>query len=93
MITFDSSEIANWADKPGAQHQLPELIRRLMLATVPMPSLSIGLDLRRSGVLKCQRVLVVGQCRANAQNGLELGAGVPGGERPFCLCCDSVLLV
>ena len=39
MITFDSSEIANWAHKPGAQHQLPELIRRLMLATVPMPSL------------------------------------------------------
>ena len=39
MIPFDSSEIVNWADKPGAQHQLPELIRRLILATVPMPSL------------------------------------------------------
>ena len=39
MITFDSSEIANWADKPDAQHQLPELIRRLILATVPKPSL------------------------------------------------------
>ena len=39
MITFDSSEIANWADKPDAQHQLPELIRRLILATVPTPSL------------------------------------------------------
>ena len=39
MITFDSSEIANWADKPDAQHLLPELIRLLILATVPMPSL------------------------------------------------------
>ena len=39
MIPFDSSEIANWADKPDAQHQLPELIRRLILATVPTPSL------------------------------------------------------
>ena len=39
MIPFDSSEISNWADKPDSQHQLPELIRRLILATVPMPSL------------------------------------------------------
>ena len=39
MIPFDSSGIANWADKPDAQHQLPELIRRLILATVPTPSL------------------------------------------------------
>ena len=39
MITFDSSEIANWADKPDADHLLPDLIRRLILATVSMPSL------------------------------------------------------
>ena len=39
MIAFDSSEIANWADTAEASHQLPELIRRLVLATVPMPSL------------------------------------------------------
>ena len=39
MIPFDSSEISNWADKPDAQHQLPELIRRLILATLPMSSL------------------------------------------------------
>ena len=39
MISFDSSEISNWADKPDAQHQLPELIRRLIVATVSMPSL------------------------------------------------------
>ena len=39
MIKFDSSEIVHWADKPNAPHQLPTLIRRLVLATVPMPSL------------------------------------------------------
>lgn len=38
MISFDPSEIANWADKRDAQHQLPELVRRLILATVPRPS-------------------------------------------------------
>ena len=37
MIHFDASEIVNWADKPDAQHQLPELVRRLVLATVPQP--------------------------------------------------------
>ena len=37
MIPFDPSEIVNWADKPDAPHKLPELIRRLILATVPMP--------------------------------------------------------
>lgn len=39
MITFDASEIANWADKPDARHRLPELVQRLALATCPMPSL------------------------------------------------------
>ena len=39
MITFDPSEIVNWADTPEARQKLPELIRRLILATVPMPSL------------------------------------------------------
>ena len=39
MISFDSSEIDHWSDKPDAHHQLPELIRRLVMATVPMPSL------------------------------------------------------
>ena len=38
MITFDSSEIVNWADKPDSGHQLPELVRRLILATIPQPS-------------------------------------------------------
>ena len=35
MVHFDPSEISNWADLPDASHQLPELIRRLILATVP----------------------------------------------------------
>ena len=38
MLHFDPSEIANWADLPDANHQLPELIRRLILATVPQLS-------------------------------------------------------
>ncbi len=39
MITFDASEIMHWADKPDASHKFPELVRRLIMATVPMPSL------------------------------------------------------
>ena len=39
MISFDASEIVHWADKPDAHHQLPKLVRRLVLATCPMPSL------------------------------------------------------
>ena len=35
MVHFDPSEISNWADLPDANHQLPELIQRLILATVP----------------------------------------------------------
>ena len=39
MILFDTSDIEQWADKPDAPHKLPELVRRLVLASVPMPSL------------------------------------------------------
>lgn len=39
MIPFDPSEIANWAETPDAKYQLPVLLRRLIMATVPMPSL------------------------------------------------------
>ena len=35
MIAFDAAEIDHWADQPDATHQLPELIRRLVLATCP----------------------------------------------------------
>ena len=37
MIPFDSSEIVNWADKTEATDVLPELVRRLILGTVPLP--------------------------------------------------------
>ena len=37
MISFDSSEIVNWTDRPDVHHVLPELVRRLILATVPLP--------------------------------------------------------
>ena len=39
MIAFDPSEISQWAQKPDAPSQFPELIRRLILATVPKVSL------------------------------------------------------
>ena len=35
MIPFEPSEISSWANRPDANHKLPELIRRLILATVP----------------------------------------------------------
>ena len=38
MIALDPSDIVRWADNPDAQHKLPELVRRLVLATVPMPT-------------------------------------------------------
>ena len=38
MLRFDPSAISNWADQPEATHLLPELIRRLILATVPAVS-------------------------------------------------------
>ena len=37
MISFDPSEIVNWTDRPDAHHVLPELVRRLILATIPLP--------------------------------------------------------
>ena len=39
MIPFDPSEIDRWADTPDANNQLPMLIRRLVMATIPTPEL------------------------------------------------------
>ena len=39
MISFDASEIANWAARSEASHTLPDLVRRLIIATVPKVSL------------------------------------------------------
>ena len=38
MITFDASELDNWAKMPDCSSMLPELVRRLILATVPRAS-------------------------------------------------------
>ena len=35
MITFDAREIYQWADSPDADHQLPGLIRHLIVETIP----------------------------------------------------------
>ncbi len=69
MIPFDASDIANWADKLDAEHRLPELIRRLILATVPMPSLlemPSGSSVHLSG---WDGLLVVGQGNAWVPSG------------------------
>lgn len=34
MITFDANDLAHWAGGPDCQYRLPELIRRLVSATV-----------------------------------------------------------
>ena len=39
MITIDPADISNWAATPQAHHYLPRLIRQLILASVPAPSL------------------------------------------------------
>ena len=51
MLHLDPSEISNWADLPDANHQLPELIRRLILATTVPTHLDIpgGSAVWRSG--------------------------------------------
>lgn len=38
MISIEPSEIANWAGRPEASHQLPTLVRQLILAAVPPAS-------------------------------------------------------
>ena len=35
--SFDASEIGNWSDTADAEHKLPELVRRLVLSTLPEP--------------------------------------------------------
>ena len=41
--SFDASEINNWSDTADAEHKLPELIRRLVLATLPEPPSRINM--------------------------------------------------
>ena len=41
--SFDASEIGNWSDTADAEHRLPELVRRLVLSTLPEPPLRIDM--------------------------------------------------
>ena len=41
--SFDASVINNWSDTADADHKLPELVRRLVLATLPEPPLRIDM--------------------------------------------------
>ena len=77
---LDPSEIAHWADMPNAFHKLPELIWRLVLATVPMPPSRIdvrsGSSVRLSG---WDGLLVV-------QNG---NPWVPSGASAWEFSCEA----
>lgn len=52
-LSFDASEIDNWSDTAEAAHKLPELVRRLVLATLAEPPTRIdmpsGSSVRMSG--------------------------------------------
>ena len=79
MIPFEPSEISSWANRPDANHQLPELIRRLILATVP--------DLSRLDMPSGSAVWLSGwdgQLKAETGN-----AWVPKGSSVWELSCRS----
>ena len=77
MVHFDPSEISNWADLPDANHQLPELIRRLILATVP--------ELSRLGMPSGSAVWLSGwDGLLTAENG---NAWVPNGNSAWEFGC------
>ena len=79
MIPFDSSEIDRWADLPDAHHRFPELIRRLVLATVSGPSridFPSGSSVRLSGWDGLVEVE-------------EGNAWVPGGASAWELSCEN----
>ena len=79
MISFDSSEIINWADKPDANHVFPELVRRLVLSTISRTS-SIAIPSGSS-------------VRLPGWDGLlEVPEGnpwVPGGKSAWEFTCDK----
>ena len=43
MYDFDPSQIDNWADRQAARGQLPTLIRKLLIATLPDPEPKIDM--------------------------------------------------
>ena len=79
MISFDSSEVSNWSNSPNAFHILPELARRLILATGPMPSvldMSSGSSVRLPG---WDGLLVIDQGNA----------WIPSGSSAWELSCEK----
>ena len=79
MIQFDSSDFFHWADVPNAHHQLPQLLRQLVMTTLPMPSL-IDIPSGSSVVLPGWDGLLVVE---------EGNAWVPGGASAWELSCDK----
>ena len=80
--SFDASEISNWSDTADAEHRLPELIRRLVLATLPEPPLRIDMPSGSS-------------VRLPGWDGLlEVGRGnawVPSGDSGWEVSCDKAV--
>ena len=81
MIEFDSSDIIHWANGPSAHYQLPQLLRRLVMDTLPMPSL-IDIPSGSSVVLSgWDGVLVVEEGNAWVPGG-DLGVGTQLRNKP-----------
>ena len=78
--SFDASEISTWSDTADAAHRLPELIRRLVLATLPEPPLRIDMPSGSS-------------VRLPGWDGLlEVGRGnawAPSGDSGWEFSCDK----
>ena len=79
MILFDSSDIANWADQPDAHHVLPEVVRRLILATIPLPE---SLDMPSGSSVRMPGW-------DSSLSTSEGNAWVPGGASAWELSCEK----
>ena len=80
--SFEASEINNWSDTADAEHKLPELIRRLVLATLPEPPSRIDMPSGSS-------------VRLPGWDGLlEVGRGnawAPSGDSGWEFSCDKAV--
>ncbi len=81
--SFDASEINNWSDTADAEHRLPQLIRRLVMDTVPESQLRIDMPSGSS-------------VRFPGWDGLlEVGRGnawVPSGDSGWEFSCDKAVM-
>ena len=78
--SFDASEINNWSDTADAKHKLPELIRRLVLATLPEPPLRIDMPSGSSVLLSGWDGLLEVRCG---------NAWAPSGDSGWEFSCDK----